>query len=211
MPLTRLGLLGGTFDPIHVGHLILGRFVLERLALERVVFVPSAHPPHKATGDCTAFDHRLAMVRLATAGDGGFECDPCERQRAGPSYTVDTVAEFRRRLGPQAELFWILGADLLADLHTWHRLRALVESCTLVTLRRGGSDVGTLDHLRHLLDVTQIEHIRRGILQAPCLDISSSDLRGRVARGLTIRNLVPDAVRQYIADHRLYQGHPSAT
>lgn len=117
--MTRLGLFGGSFDPIHFGHLRAARFAAELLGLERVVLIPSARPPHKLSNAVTEPAHRLAMTRLAVEGDSVFEVDDLELHRAGPSYTFDTVGEYRRRLGSAAELVWFIGADTLPKLSTW--------------------------------------------------------------------------------------------
>ncbi|MCH8878286.1 MAG: nicotinate (nicotinamide) nucleotide adenylyltransferase [Planctomycetes bacterium] len=146
MSTPNIALFGGTFDPIHCGHLIVARCVLERLSLDGVTFIPSANPPHKGGADLSDVAHRLAMVELAideprslVGAEPGFACDDCEARRTGPSYTLDTVMHFRERLGPEATIHWIIGADSLAELESWHRVSELVEACNIVTVNRPGT------------------------------------------------------------------------
>ena len=182
----RLALYGGTFDPIHHGHLILARDAMELLSLDRVVFLPAAISPHKLNRAPTSAEVRRAMVQAAIAGEPGFVLDDRELGRAGPSYTVDTVEEFRKEL-PGSELIYLIGYDHLAKLHTWHRIEDLRRQVEFVVFGRGaGND----------------EHGFRQLTRR--LDISATEIRQRVARGVSIRYLVPEPVRLLIEQHRLY-------
>ncbi len=213
MSTPNIALFGGTFDPIHCGHLIVARCVLERLSLDGVTFIPSANPPHKGLADLSDVAHRLAMVERAIDAEPGFACDDCEARRTGPSYTLDTVMHFRARLGPQATIHWIIGADSLAELESWHRVGELVDACNIVTVNRPGTSVGTsagdqrpdLSTFGRVLGEHHVAKLEHGILQAPHIDISATDIRRRVAAAQSIRYLVPEPVRQYIEDHQLYR------
>ncbi|MFQ6048834.1 MAG: nicotinate-nucleotide adenylyltransferase [Phycisphaerae bacterium] len=208
---TRIGLFGGTFNPIHVGHLIVARAAAEQLHLTKMIFVPSARPPHKPAEALPEPQQRLQMVRLAIAGQELFEASDCELRRGGPSYTIETVAHFRQRFGPQAELFWLIGADSLTELASWHRIEALVEACQIATARRSGWDAPDLSPLRRRLSNKQIQRLEAAILSTPRIDISASQIRQRIRQGLSIRWLVPEPVEQYIVQHRLYrQAEPTA-
>lgn len=200
----RVGLYGGSFDPIHLGHLIVARAVAEELDLERVIFLPSADPPHKQGQQLADAKHRAEMVALAIAGEARFEFDGFDMTRAGPTYTLDTVLHFRDRLGADVGLYWIIGADSLRELGSWHRVAELVEACTMVTAGRAGCEEGDLEGLRGRLSAEQIEKLRRGWVATPRIDISASDIRGRVQRGGSIRYLVPESVGAYILRHGLY-------
>jgi len=201
----RVGLYGGSFNPIHVGHLIVARSVAERLDLERVILLPTSRPPHKRAGDLIAAEHRAAMVRLAIQGEAVFDYSDHDLTAAGPTYTVETVAHFGRELGEGTELHWIIGCDSLAELATWYRVGALVDSCRIVTAARPGWDASSaLASLAGKLDVDQIERVRAGVLETPEIDVSATDVRARLRAGSSIRYLVPDAVREYILAHRLY-------
>lgn len=181
----RIALYGGSFDPIHHGHLILARDALERLELDRVVFIPAAISPHKLTRVPSPAPVRRAMVAAAIAGEERFTLDDRELHRPGPSFTVETVEEMRRE-SPGAEFFYLLGGDNIGALETWHRigdLRRLVQFVYLQRGEEGGGETGGLP--------------RR-------LDISSTEVRERIARGASIGYLVPEPVRLLIESHRLY-------
>lgn len=183
----RIALYGGTFDPIHHGHLILAREARERLGLDRVVFIPAARSPFKPGVEMTPPEVRLAMVRAAVAGEDGLEVDDAEIRRGGTSYTIDTVLAARERW-PDAELFWFIGQDHVGELDKWHRaeeLRALVKF--IVFSRRVGE---TPDLAMRYIDRQ--------------VDISATEVRTRVAQGQSIRYLVPESVQALIVDHRLY-------
>ena len=205
MSTPNVALFGGTFDPIHCGHLIVGRCVLERLSLDEVTFIPSAVPPHKGREDLLDVAHWLAMVELAVDLEPGFTCDDCETKRTGPSYTLETVMHFRERLGSDANIHWIIGADSLAELETWHRAGELVDACNIVTVNRLGDNQPDLSTFGRVLDEGHVAKLERGILQTPHIDISATDIRRRVAAAQSIRYLVPEPVRQYIEDHQLYR------
>ncbi|MFQ5491440.1 MAG: nicotinate-nucleotide adenylyltransferase [Phycisphaerae bacterium] len=199
-----LGLYGGSFDPIHFGHLIIARAVAERLGLERVLFLPSADPPHKQAQQLTNPMHRAEMVKLAVAGDPLFGFDDFDLRRAGPTYTLETVKHFRDELGPDAALYWIIGADSLQDLASWHRVGELVDTCTLVTAGRSGWDETDLDALVGALSHEQIEKLQSGCVGTPRIDISATDIRQRLRRGLPVRYLLPESVADYIRQQGLY-------
>lgn len=201
----RIGLYGGSFDPIHNGHLIIARAAAERLGLDRVIFLPSATPPHKSGERLAEPGHRAEMVRLAIADEPGFAFSDFDMTRSGPSYTIDTVAHFRETLGSSADLHWLIGADSLAELTTWYRVESLVDSCRLVTVARTGGDPVCWDHLRSKLSALQIERLKEGVLDTPLIEVSSTDIRHRARQGLSIRYLVPDAVERFIGEKRLYQ------
>ena len=187
--MTRLALMGGTFDPIHTGHLRVAEVARETLELTQVVFVPNRQPVHKPGRSVTDAAHRVRMAELATANNPAFTVSRAEADRDGPSYAIDTVRSFQ---APDTELFWIVGADTVPLLPTWYLSDELSPLCTFVSITRPGYDSPSPDGFRvHCIP-------------APGLDISSSDLRERVRAGQSIRYLVPDAVLEYIAAHGLH-------
>jgi nicotinate-nucleotide adenylyltransferase len=202
---TRIGLYGGSFDPIHNGHLIIARAVAERLGLERVILLPSANPPHKPGERLAELAHRAQMVKLAIADEPLFEFSDYDLTRTGPSYTIDTVNHFRGLLGPQADLHWIIGADSLAELTTWHRAAELVDACRIVTAARTGWEQIAWDELAAALDETQIAKLKTGVLDTPVVEISSTDIRRRIRQGLSVRYLLAEKVLEYIERHGLYR------
>jgi nicotinate-nucleotide adenylyltransferase len=199
-----IGIMGGTFDPIHLGHLAVAEESREALGLERILFVPAGVPPHKLHAAISAADDRLAMVDLAIAGNGAFASRRTDLDRPGPSYTADTVAllaaEVRQR-GGTPDLTLIMSSETLDGLPSWHDPRRLLEACRVAVVPREDRPLpaaGWLaSHFPGLED-------RFDLLDGPRLAISSTGIRARVAAGRSIRYLVPDAVERYIHDHGLY-------
>ncbi len=200
----RVALFGGSFNPIHFGHLILARSVAEQLTLDRVIFLPTANPPHKDVTTLVDGAHRAEMVRLAIDGEPGFVLDDFDLSRSGRTYTIETVAHFRGVLGSDAEVYWIIGADSLADLIHWHQVSALVDSCRMVVAARPGWDRMDFDVLRACLSDSQITRLRNDCLDTPRIDISATQIRNRARQSLSIRYLTPEPVCTYVKEHHLY-------
>jgi len=193
--------MGGSFDPIHVGHTSIAREVYERLGLSRMVFVPAGEPPHKLDKQLAEPEHRLAMVRLAVAGVPHFAVSRLDLDRPGPCFSVDTVRLFRDALGSEAHLYFLIGADSLAELATWYRPRHLLRLCHVVAVERPGYSVAREEFERLFPGAPPVVHVS---LRSP-VDVSSTDIRRRVAEGRSIRGLVSDAVACYIQRHDLYR------
>jgi len=197
----NIGVLGGTFDPVHNGHLIVAEEVKTRLNLAEIIFVPAGQPWLKAERPISPAEHRLQMLRLALADKPYFKLSTIEIERTGPSYAVDTVAELRDKLGSEDELFFILGWDSLAELPQWREPSRLIKMCYLVAVPRPGYPRPKLKTLEVIIrGLSQ----RVMLMKKPEIDISASAIRERVARGLSIRHLVPEPVNRYIKEHRLY-------
>ncbi|HSL97278.1 MAG TPA: nicotinate-nucleotide adenylyltransferase [Candidatus Deferrimicrobiaceae bacterium] len=204
------GILGGTFDPIHLGHLASAEEAREALGLERVLFVPNAIPPFKLDGTAASAADRLAMTRLAITGNPAFEVSTIELERGGVSYTADTVealAAAERAAGRQPDLTLILSAETLRDLPGWHEPARLLAACRIAVVPREGYPAPDPDWLR-----TQLPGVEQRVawLDGPRLEISSTAIRERIAAGRSIRYLVPPVVERYVADHQLYRrtDHP---
>jgi nicotinate-nucleotide adenylyltransferase len=201
----RLGIMGGTFDPIHYGHLVTAEAARTEFGLEVVVFVPSGHPPHKAGHRLTDARHRYMMTVLAVATNPWFEVSRVEIDRPGFSYTIDTVQEFRRRYGETTDLFFITGADAILEILTWHRVNDLFTLCQFIAATRPGY---RLDGLGKVLEAILPDNRQRiHLLEVPALAISSTDIRERVRSGRSIKYLVPEPVEHYIYKNRLYADH----
>ncbi|MGH2444684.1 MAG: nicotinate-nucleotide adenylyltransferase [Candidatus Limnocylindria bacterium] len=198
---TRIGVLGGTFDPPHVGHLWLGALAAEALGLDRVLFVPASTPPHKLDEPVTAAEHRLEMTRVAIGDDSAFELSAIELERDGPSYTVGLVPELRA-MHPGADLFLVMAADSLETVETWRDPHRLLQMIEWVVGPRPGS---ALPDPAVLADRFGADASRIHLLTGPALDVSSTEIRRRVAAGRTIRYLVPRGVEELIAERRLYR------
>jgi nicotinate-nucleotide adenylyltransferase len=213
----RWGILGGTFDPIHHGHLAIAEAAREELGLERVLFVPAGQPPHRAHAPGASAEDRATMVGLAIADAPAFALSRLELDRAGPSYTVDTLTALAggadagsgAGLAPP-DLRFILSAEAFAEFPAWHEAERVLALCRLVVLPREGHPAPDLPALIARLPALDG---RVTLLDGPRIRLSASEVRGRAAAGLSVRYLVPDAVAAYIADHRLYQSRaipPSA-
>lgn len=197
----RLGVLGGTFDPPHVGHLILGEYAADALQLDRLLFVPAADPPHKRGEIHTPIEHRLALLAAAIDGNPRFALSRVDVDRPGPHYSVDMIHLLRDQYR-DAELFFIMGADSLVSFPSWHRPLDLMQACTLAVMRRPGTSFSPDMHEDALPGLAK----RVVIIDAPLIDISSTHVAERLARGLSIRYLVTDPVRAYIEEHHLFSG-----
>ncbi len=196
----RVGVLGGTFDPIHCGHLVIAADARAYLRLDKVLFVPAYQPPHKPQGSYSSFEHRVRMTELAVADNPHFELCLIEAARIGPSFTVDTIQQLQADLGPDIQLYFVIGMDSLANILTWCCPDELIKICRIVVAERAGYQVDlealeeTLPGLKDSLE----------LIDTPELSISSTDLQKRVQRGLPIRYQVPPQVEEYIRQHRLY-------
>ena len=196
MKIRRLGVYGGTFDPIHTGHLAIARGVVAHCGLDRLLFVPSARPPHKQGHAMAPPDDRYRMAELATRHDPRLEVSDTEINRPGLSYTVDTLEALRRKYGGASEIHLVLGADSLLEIDTWHAPDRIFDLATVVTVPRPGKDLTGVDPgwLDRVVDI-----------QLPEIDVSSTDIRRRVGQGLPIAHLVPEEVAGYIEERGLYR------
>jgi nicotinate-nucleotide adenylyltransferase len=199
--LQRIGVIGGTFDPIHYGHLAAAEEARVRVNLEKVLFAVAGLPPHKLDEEVTPVEHRLAMVQLGIFSNPDFELSRVDVDRSGPSYTVDTISILQEQWGQGTEMFFILGLDSLVEVPTWHQPERLIQLCHLVAVARPGFEVD----MRQLEDSVPGISSRVEIIDMPEVDISSSDLQRRVRESLPIRYQVPEEVERYIREHRLYQ------
>jgi nicotinate-nucleotide adenylyltransferase len=198
-----VGILGGTFDPVHIGHLAAAEEVREALGLERILFVPAGLPPHKPDRVITAPSHRFAMVQLAIEGNVAFEASRVELDRSGPSYTIDTLQALARRGdGEPCDLTLILSAESFRGLPSWHEPERLFRLARIAIVPRGGLAPPGRSWLEEHFPGVEARVVE---LDAPRLRLSATDIRARVAAGRSIRYLVPDAVIRYIEDHDLYR------
>lgn len=191
----KIGFLGGSFDPVHSGHLAVAQDVRNRLALDRMVLVPAAQAPLKANGVQASAEDRLAMLRLAIQDESGLAVDDCELQRPGVSYTIDTVRELRRRY-PGDDLYWVIGADQVEKLESWKDAGELVQLVQFVGVARPGFLLKTPEGLAGLR-IHQCETRR--------MDVSSSEIRRRIREGRSLENLCPQKVVAYITEKGLYR------
>ena len=198
----KTGILGGTFDPVHNAHLMIAGESLQRLELDEVLFVPTSNTPLKEDTVITPVEHRVRMVELAIADNPVFRLSRIEIDRAGISYTVDTLAEIKQSAGNDSELYFIIGLDSLKTLPRWKRPGRIIEMCRLVTVLRPGYDVPDIDELEKSIPGITVRLI---IIHDLAPDISATDIRRRVAAGLPINDFVPGPVEQYILKNGLYR------
>ena len=196
----RLGVIGGTFDPPHNAHLVLAQNALAQLDLDRVLFVPAGHPPHKPEQPVSPVRHRLTMVEAALADNLGFQLSRVDVKRPGPHYTVDMLAILKDK-HPGATFFFLMGGDSLAQFTTWRDPAGILQQARLGVMQRRGWETDLASLTDKLSDIED----RLAWLDAPHLEISGTDLRRRVAEGLPIRYLVPASVEDYVREHRLYR------
>ena len=204
-PQKRIAIMGGTFDPIHMGHLVTAEAVRHEFDIDEVIFVPTGNPPHKDNVNVTSAEHRYLMTALATAGNVQFQVSRIEIDRIGTTYTIDTIKELKETYGKDSKLYFITGADAVQQILTWKNSEELLTLCTFVAVTRPGYDKSEL--------MDKVEELRRQygsaiqFLEVPALSISSSDIRNRVKENRPIKYLVVGAVETYIQKHRLY-AHP---
>ncbi|MDE2900368.1 MAG: nicotinate-nucleotide adenylyltransferase [Chloroflexota bacterium] len=196
----KLGILGGTFDPIHLGHMAAAEAALGALSLDRILFIPAGDPWLKAGTEVSPGAHRLAMVRAAIAGDDAYESSTMELDRAGPTYTEETLAELQEAYGPAADLHFILGADAVRDLPRWHAPADVLARCTLVVMGRPAQ--GELDLA--VLDGILPGSAARAVSVDLDMGVSATEIRRRAAEGESLAGLVPEDVERYIVGHGLY-------
>ncbi len=199
----NIGLMGGTFDPIHLGHLVSAEEARQQFSLDYVIFVPAGLPPHKEKIGVSAPEHRYLMTTLAVMSNPAFIVSRYEVDRTEPSYTIDTVRHFARQEAHEASLFFITGADAILEILTWKDYEELLKMCTFIAVTRPGYSLERLGEMRGSLPgIMNKVHL----LEIPALAISSTYIRERVALGRTIKYLTPEPVEQYIRKQRLYSG-----
>ena len=200
--MNRICIMGGTFDPIHHGHLVVAEEVRQQFNLHKVIFVPAARPPHKTGQRISEPLHRVNMARLATASNRFFEVSTLEVERDGPSYTIDTVKEVKERYGV-GEVYFITGADAVLEIITWKKAEELLAMCTFIAATRPGYDLKGLKKNLCFLSGKVLDNIIS--LEVPALSISSTDIRKRVRENKSIKYLLPESVEEYILTHGIYK------
>ena len=200
---TRLILFGGSFDPIHNGHLAVAQHALRALNGRQLIFVPAGQSPHKIHPH-TAGAHRLAMIQCAIESLDQAVVSDCELSRPGPSYTFDTIRFFKEQTQDSAELYWLIGADQLDDLPKWYRIDELLADCRIAVMVRAGYPTPDMSRFEGAFAEPIIAQLRRNIVQTPLVPVSSTQIRRSLMRGQVPQGLLPDCVIRYIKEHGLY-------
>lgn len=195
-----IGIMGGTFDPIHNGHIAIAQKVKERFSLDEVVFVPSGNPPHKKERQITDASHRLAMVKAAIKNIEGFSFSTMEMDRKGYSYALDTVNEFYAIYGSDIDLYFITGADAIAEIGTWHRADELMKKCSFIAAARPGYHID--EAYRNIAEKFES---RISLFRETAHEESSSEIRQKISEGKEVTEMIPAAVETYIREHGLYR------
>lgn len=202
----RIGLYGGTFDPIHLGHLLIAEQVREQMRLDEIRFIPAATAPHKQSGQSADAKHRLEMVRLAIGGNPHFVCDDREVRRGGTSYTVDTLSELVSE-EPNSDFVFIIGKDSLDELDTWREPDRICQLAFVAVVGRGGQSPPDMNLLKVYLPEDQQADLASHLVDMPQIEISSTDIRGRIAKSLSTRYQLHPAVEAYIRSQDLYRSN----
>jgi len=199
MRMQKIGIMGGTFDPVHYGHLVIAESARNRFDLDKVVFIPSGTPPHKRQLNTSSAAHRLEMTALAIASNPHFIVSRIELERQGFSYSVDTVSALLEKYGADTSVYFIAGTDTVGDLPTWHKAEKLLQLCTFIAAVRPGFDPNSLNKL------PASWRANIALMETPSLEISSTDIRRRVREGESIKYLLPEPVEAYIYAQKLYK------
>ncbi|MCL6448460.1 MAG: nicotinate-nucleotide adenylyltransferase [Armatimonadetes bacterium] len=198
----KIGIMGGTFDPIHYGHLVAAEEARWQFGLEKVIFIPAGHPPHKVSRKISEARHRLAMTRLAIESNPFFAASAIEIERPGLSYTINTVRDMRNTY-PLTDIYFITGADAVLEILSWKHIDELLDQCCFIAAKRPGYRLGRLKTKLPGLRKEQLKRIT--VIEVPALAISSTDIRQRVQTGRPIKYLLPEAVEKYIREQGLYR------
>ena len=200
---SRIGIMGGTFDPIHYGHLAAAEAARVEFGLCKVIFMPAGNPPHKQSQKISDAEHRYRMTALATSSNSGFEVSRLEVDKAGITYTFDTMEELRSIYGEAPEIYFITGADAVLELLTWYKLGELLTLCKFIAVTRPGFDICKLE--QKIAEITSKYDGEIICLEVPLLEISSTDIRERIKNGKPVKYLLPEEVEAYIHKNGLYK------
>ncbi|MHC4310755.1 MAG: nicotinate-nucleotide adenylyltransferase [Planctomycetota bacterium] len=206
----RIALFGGTFDPIHLGHTTVTADTAEHIGAEEIVFIPAKRSPLKGFLPKASGDDRFKMIALAIAGYKSFQVSDYELKRPAPSYTLETVRKFQDDYGSGTSIYWLVGADGIDDLVYWHKIAELIDACNLVTMYRAGCEPPNFARFEAVWGRQRVEKLQRHIIQTPLVDISSTEIRNKIAAGHDVTNMLHPAVADYICQHKLYQSEETA-
>ena len=201
----KIALFGGTFDPIHIGHTTVADAAARQIGAEKVVFIPAKRSPLKHLFPQANENHRYAMTALAISGNEKFELSDYELNKSGHNYTLDTVRYFQGSLGREAELYWLAGADSVADLPHWYGITELIDECNLSVMYRGGFDRPDFTKFVRLWGAERVAKLERNVIKTPLIETSSTKIRSSIAAGQSINNMAAPKVADYIREHHLYQ------
>lgn len=201
----KIALFGGTFDPIHIGHTSVATYALEQIGAEKIIFIPAKRSPLKGFLPNANDKHRFEMISLAIAEEKDFEVSDCELKKPAPSYTLETVQHFKNEYGSDTSIHWLIGADTIDDLTYWYKIVELIDKCFLTTMYRAGCVEPDFSKFESQWGAQRIEKLQQNIIQTPLLDISSTEIRNRLAVGQDVSDMLASSVIEYIRKHDLYK------
>ncbi len=201
----KIALFGGTFDPIHVGHTEVASYAAKKIGAEKIVFIPAKLSPLKVLSPAAPASDRFEMIKLAIAGKSDFVVSDYELSKEGNNYTIETVRHFKKDFGPDAEIYWLAGADTMNELEHWYKIAELIRECNLCAMYRAGCERPDFTRFEKVWGAGRIEKLQANIIETPLIDISSSEIRSRIATGEDISGMVCPAVGEYIKKHGLYK------
>ncbi len=201
----KIALFGGTFDPVHLGHTTVAADAAEHIGAEKIIFILAKRSPLKGFLPKANDSHRLKMIALAIAEQKIFEASDCELKKPAPSYTLETVRQFQAEYGGDTLIYWLVGADSIDDLTYWHQIVELLDVCILTTMYRAGFEPPNFAKFKALWGPQRIEKLQQNVIQTPLIDISSTEIRDRLAVGRDVTDMLHPAVADYIRKHGLYQ------
>ncbi|MCD4831872.1 MAG: nicotinate (nicotinamide) nucleotide adenylyltransferase [Anaerohalosphaeraceae bacterium] len=198
-------LFGGSFDPVHLGHIKVAAEAIKKLSSEKIFLIPAKRSPFKNVRPVASTENRLDMLKLAVAGNENFEVSDCEFHRTQPSYTIDTVKYFREKMGQEALLYWLIGADMAESLSQWYEISELMDLCRIVVMRRGGFEKPEFHGLKKKISEDKFEQLLADMIETPEIDISSSLIRNKIATGESWSEYLCPEVTDYIVQNKLYK------
>jgi len=201
----KIALFGGTFDPVHIGHISVASHAAEQIGADKLIFVPAKRSPLKGFLPKAGDRHRLAMIELAIAENDKFDVSDFELKRPAPSYTLETVRKFQADYQRNCSVYWLVGADGIDDLQHWHAVEELIDACNLCTMYRAGCEPPDYTRFENIWGSSRAEKLRKNIIQTPLVDVSSTEIRRRLAAGEDVAGMLNDAVADYIRRHALYR------
>ena len=206
----KIALFGGTFDPIHLGHTTVASDAVEHIGAEKLIFVPAKRSPLKGFLPRAKDNDRLKMICLAIADDKNFQVSDCEMKRSAPSYTLSTIRKFQADCGGETSIHWLIGADGINDLAYWYKITELIDACNLTTMYRAGCEPPDFAKFEDIWGRERVEKLQRNIIQTPLVDISSTEIRNRIAINGDFAEMLHPAVADYIRKNGLYQSEEAA-
>ena len=200
----KIILFGGSFDPIHRGHIIVAKSAAKQIGSDKVVFIPARRSPHKEFFPNAGDNARLDMISIAISAENTFQVSDCELKRSDPSYTIDTIRFFRQTYPDDTQFYWLVGADMLAELPKWYEIRSIIDECNLSIMDRGGMDAPDMTALEGVITSERVEKLKKNMISTPLEEVSSTEIRAKLAQGQDVSELLDADVLAYIRENRLY-------